>query len=58
MKDKIAIYESKTSEKVVGFANDGYGMSARWWNESHKAQLNGLLWGIYQVPSGLRRNLK
>jgi len=54
---KIAIHESKNSEKVIAFSNDGHGMSDRWWNETYKLNQNGMLWGVYQVPSGLRRTI-
>lgn len=54
---KVAIHESKESEKVVAFANDGYGMSDKWWNDTYKADQNGDLWGVYEVGSGLRRTI-
>ena len=54
---KVAIHEDKDSETVIAFANDGYGMSDRWWNETYKADQNGMLWGVYKTPSGLRRTI-
>jgi len=53
--EKIAIYESKHSDKAVAFATEGFGMSEKWWANTHKLQQNGLLWGVYQTPKGLRR---
>ena len=52
---KVAIHESKNSEKVVSFARDGYARSDRWWDETYKLDQNGLLWGVYQTSTGLRR---
>ena len=57
MEWKVAIHESRNSEKVVGFANEGHGMSKRWWKETYNLSQNGLLWGVYQVPTGLRRTV-
>jgi len=55
MEWKVAIHESKTSEKIIAFANRGHGMSESWWKETYNLSQNGLLWGVYQVPTGLRR---
>ena len=52
---KIAIYESKTSERTIAFANEGMGMSQRWWNKVYSLQNNGLLWGVYQTKGGKLR---
>ena len=57
MEWKIPIYESKNSEKVVSFANSGHGMSEYWWEKTYNLSQNGLLWGVYQVPTGLRRTI-
>ena len=51
----IAIYESKTSERVMKFANKGEGMSKRWWNKVYSLYLNGNLWGVYQTKGGKLR---
>ena len=54
---KLAIHESRNSEKVIAFANEGYGMSKRWWKKTFELNEQGQLWGVYQVPSGLRRTV-
>jgi hypothetical protein len=51
----IAIYESKTSERVMKFANKGEGMSKRWWNKVYSLHMNGSLWGVYQTKGGKLR---
>jgi len=56
--EKIAIYESKDSEKVIAFASTGFGMSDAWWATTHKLQYNGMLHGVYKTPSGLRRTVR
>jgi len=38
---KVAIHESKKSEKILYFANEGHGMSEKWWNDTYKADQNG-----------------
>ena len=52
---EIAIYEDKESEKIVKFASSGNGMSDKWWKETKRLNDEGLLYGVYQVASGLRR---
>ena len=54
---EIAIHESKDSEKVVKFASEGNGMSEKWWKETKRLNDEGLLFGVYQVSSGLRRTI-
>lgn len=53
----IAIHANKQSDEVISFANKGMGMSDAWWKKTHKINNNGELWGVYKVPSGLRRNM-
>ena len=56
---KVAIHESKSSSKVIDFANSGYGMSRKWWRETYRLDVRlGVLWGVYKVPSGLRREVR
>ena len=57
MEWKIPIHEAKNSEKILAFANSGYGMSKEWWEKIYNYDQNGLLWGVYRVPSGLRRTI-
>ena len=52
---EIAIYEDKDSENIVRFANSKNQMSDRWWKETKRLSEEGLLFGVYQVPTGLRR---
>lgn len=54
----IPIYESKNSEKVIAFANKGYGMSKKWWTITQNLDNNGLLHGVYKTSTGLKRNIK
>jgi hypothetical protein len=51
--DKIAIHANKNSDsRIVKFSNSGHGMSEKWWNETYRIKENGLLWGVYETPSG------
>ena len=52
---EIAIYENKKSENIVKFANSKNQMSGKWWKETERLSDEGLLFGVYQVPTGLRR---
>ena len=52
---EIAIYEDKKSENIVKFANSENQMSVRWWKETKRLSEEGLLFGVYQVTTGLRR---
>jgi hypothetical protein len=54
---KVAIYESKNSEKCIGFASSGWGMSNNWWRETYNSEQNGELWAVYKTPTGLRRTI-
>jgi hypothetical protein len=53
----IAIYEDKNSEKLLKFASGGNGMSEKWWTETKRLNDEGLVFGVYQVSSGLRRTI-
>ena len=56
---KLAVYDSKASERILFHANTGYGMTAKWWRDTFKLYENGLLWGIYMTATGqLRRTIK
>ena len=52
---EIAIYEDKKSENIVKFANSKNQMSGKWWKETKRLSDEGLLFGVYQVATGLRR---
>jgi len=52
---KVAIHESKNSEKIIAFDSSGWGMSDRWWKQTFELQQNGMLHGVYQTLLGLRR---
>jgi hypothetical protein len=54
---EIAIYEDKDSENIVRFANSKNQMSVRWWKETKRLSEEGLLFGVYQVTTGLRRTI-
>ena len=54
---EIAIYEDKNSENIVRFANSKNQMSDRWWKETKRLSEEGLLFGVYQVTTGLRRTI-
>ena len=54
---EIAIYEDKDSENIVRFANSNNQMSVKWWKETKRLSEEGLLFGVYQVTTGLRRTI-
>ena len=52
---KVAIHKSKSEDKVISFASEGWGMSDSWWMETYKKDDKGDLLGVYQTDKGLRR---